>query len=318
MGGMERIGAAGRSLPVRGIAWGVLAVLAWAVYNVGAKVGAAQGFRAPDLTVLRFGVAGLIMLPMLLRMGLRDLGGLGWPRGLALLLTAGPLFGLCVNTGFVLAPLAHGVVLGPGFTMLAAAGLGWWVEGERPSVAQLSGTAILLLGLLVIAADGLGAGTGELVWLGDLSFAATGILWGTFTVLLRRWRVDAVHATAVVAVLSSVVLVPGYLALVEMPDLPAGAVAVQAFLQGALGGCLGVLAYGAAVSRLGAGRAALFPACVPALATLLAVPVLGLVPDGLQTAGIVLCTLGLVTGLGILGGRQLAAAATPIACPARP
>jgi drug/metabolite transporter (DMT)-like permease len=79
-----------------------------------------------------------------------------------------------------------------------------------------------------------------------------------------------------------------------------------------------VLAYGAAVSRLGAGRAALFPACVPALATLLAVPVLGLVPDGLQTAGIVLCTLGLVTGLGILGGRQLAAAATPIACPARP
>ena len=143
-------------------------------------------------------------------------------------------------------------------------------------------------------------------------------MWGTFTVLLRRWRVDAVQATAVVAVLSSVVLVPGYLALVEMPALPAGAVAVQAFLQGALGGCLGVLAYGAAVARLGAGRAALFPACVPALATLLAVPVLGLVPDGLQTAGIVLCTLGLVTGLGILGGRRLSAAATPVACAARP
>ena len=96
MGGMD-VGAGGGSLPVRGIAWGVLAVLAWAVYNVGAKVGAAQGFRAPDLTVLRFGVAGLIMLPMLLRMGLRDLGGLGWPRGLALLLAAGPLFGLCVE-----------------------------------------------------------------------------------------------------------------------------------------------------------------------------------------------------------------------------
>ncbi len=105
MGGMEQIGAGGVSLPVQGIAWGVLAVLAWAVYNVGAKVGAAQGFSAPDLTVLRFGVAGLIMLPMLLRMGLRDLGGLGWPRGIALLLAAGPLFGLCVNTGFRNGPL---------------------------------------------------------------------------------------------------------------------------------------------------------------------------------------------------------------------
>ena len=40
----------------------------------GPRSALAQGFSAPDLTVLRFGVAGLIMLPMLLRMGLRDLG----------------------------------------------------------------------------------------------------------------------------------------------------------------------------------------------------------------------------------------------------
>jgi drug/metabolite transporter (DMT)-like permease len=33
-------------LPVRGIAWGVAAVLAWALYNVGAKLGVAQGFQS--------------------------------------------------------------------------------------------------------------------------------------------------------------------------------------------------------------------------------------------------------------------------------
>ncbi len=128
MGGIGAVGAAGGSLPVRGIAWGVLAVLAWAMSTMsGPRSAPRQGFRAPDLTVLRFGVAGLIMLPMLLRMGLRDLGGLGWPRGLALLLAAGPLFGLCVNTGFRPGP----------------AGPSGWCSGPSPAPVDVAGGDLL-------------------------------------------------------------------------------------------------------------------------------------------------------------------------------
>ena len=304
MSTVEIARAPAQTLALRGVAWGMVAALAWATYNVGAKIGAAQGFQPADLTMIRFGVAGLVMLPLLARAGWRDLGGLGWGRGSALALLVGPLFGFVVNTGFVLAPLSHGVVLGPAATMLTATALGCAFAGERLSRAQLAGMAILAAGLLTIGYDGLGAHAGDLVWLGDLGFVAAGLLWGTFTFLLRRWQVHAVQATAAVSVLSMAVVVPVYFALTELPDLPAHAVAVQAIYQGGLGGCLGVLAYSLAVGHLGASRAALFPSFVPALATLLAMPMLGEVPDALQTAGILLASLGLLTALDLFGPKS--------------
>ena len=145
MGGMDGR-AGGGSLPVRGIAWGVLAVLAWASTMSGPRSAPPRvSCSRPHRAALRRRRADHAA----------HAAAHGAPRPGRARLAAGPgppswrrarSSAWCVNTGFVLAPLAHGVVLGPGFTMLAAAGLGWWVEGERPSVAQLSGTAILALG----------------------------------------------------------------------------------------------------------------------------------------------------------------------------
>lgn len=305
---VERIPRSLPPLPLLGVLWGMVAAVAWAVYNVGAKVGAAQGFQPADLTLMRFGVAGLVMLPLLVRAGLRDLGGLGWGRGVVLALLVGPLFGFVVNTGFVLAPLAHGVVLGPATTMLSATALAWVCEGERLNRMQLAGMAILVAGLLAIAYDGLTAPSGHLVWLGDLGFVAAGTLWGVFTFLLKRWRVHAVQATAAVSVLSMLVVVPLYFMLHGgLPDLPVQAMLVQAVYQGCLGGCLAVLAFSLAVGHLGASRAALFPSFVPALATLLAMPMLGQVPDALQGTGILLASLGLLTALDLFQPRPVPA-----------
>ena len=294
---------AARAAPLAGILWGVTAAVAWAIYNVGAKVGTAQGFQPADLTLMRFLGAGLLMLLPLLRLGIHNLAGIGWHRGMTLTLLIGPLFALVVNTGFVLAPLAHGVVLGPTGTMLASTLLAWRLERERPSPAQLAGMAILLLGLLAIAYDGLGHDTGGAVRRGDLAFLGAGMLWGVFTYLLRRWRVNAVRGTAVVAVLSMLTFVPFYFATTSLPPVGAPALLLQLVCQGGLGGCLAVVAYSAAVRELGAGRASLFTAIVPALANLLAVPVLGQVPSALQLLGVALCSLGLLTALGLLARR---------------
>lgn len=298
--------AAPHRVPLAGILWGITAAAAWAIYNVGAKVGAVQGFRPADLTLMRFLGAGLLMLLPLLRLGIHNLAGLGWRRGATLTLLIGPLFALIVNTGFILAPLAHGVVLGPTGTMLSSALLTWLLERERPSPAQLAGMAILLLGLVAIAYDGLGHDTGAAVHLGDLAFLTAGTLWGVFTYLLRRWRVDAVRGTAVIAVLSMLTFTPFYLATASLPPVGASALLLQLVCQGALGGCLAVVAYSAAVRDLGAGRAALFTAIVPALANLLAVPVLGQLPTALQLLGVLLCSLGLLTALGLFARRARA------------
>lgn len=54
-----------------GVAVGLLAASIGALYTVFARWGIARGLQSPDLTVLRFGLAGVLTLPVL---------GLAWRR----------------------------------------------------------------------------------------------------------------------------------------------------------------------------------------------------------------------------------------------
>ena len=58
-----------------GIVCGTLAALAWAAGFVVAKHGIQVGFSPADLAFHRFFWSGLLMLPLIVREGLRDLGG---------------------------------------------------------------------------------------------------------------------------------------------------------------------------------------------------------------------------------------------------
>lgn len=278
---------------------GTVAALSWAIYNVGAKVAAIQGFQAQDLMLARYIGAGLLMLPLLLRVGWRDLGGVGWGRALILTALIGPSFGFIVSAGFVLAPLAHGIVIGPSMTMIASSLLAYWFAGEPLSGQRLAGIGVLMAGLVAIAWDGFGTAIGTSVALGDLAFATSAWLWGGFTLLINRWRIDPLRGTSAVCVLSMVMVVPFYAAAFDMPELPIGQWTAQAVLQGALGGCLAVFSFGIAVKRLGPVRASLFPSMVPPIALLLAIPVLAQTPTIAQGAGVVLATIGLIVGMGV-------------------
>ena len=73
---------------------------------------------------------------------------------------------------------------------------------------------------------------------------------------------------------------------------------VQIVAQGLGAGLVAVLAFSRASELLGAGRAAFFGAVVPGAATLLAIPVLGEVPTGLQVLGIAAVVVGLLLAFG--------------------
>ncbi len=60
-----KTGHADRSQFARGIAVGLVAASIGGLYTVFARWGVARGLSSPDLTVLRFGVAGVLMLPVL-------------------------------------------------------------------------------------------------------------------------------------------------------------------------------------------------------------------------------------------------------------
>ena len=70
-------------------------------------------------------------------------------------------------------------------------------------------------------------------------------------------------------------------------------------MQGVFSGVLAVVAFAAAVSILGASRAAVFPALVPGAGILVGIPLTGEWPSPLQWAGVVLVTVGLIAALGV-------------------
>jgi drug/metabolite transporter (DMT)-like permease len=287
--------------PLSGLAWGLLAAAIWASYSVLARLAVKAGLSPGDLTLLRFAPGALLMAPLLWRWGLRDLGGIGWRRGLLLTVLAGPGFSLLFMTGFSLAPLAHGAVIAPACQMLAGLALSALLAQQRLTRDTAIGASFVVLGLAFMGGDSLIHFQGGRILMGDLLFAAAGCCWGTFGALSRRWQVDPLRVTGVVVVLAFVMFAPVFLAtadLARLANADAGMLALQVAAQGLGAGLVAVLAFSRAVALLGPGRAAFFGALVPGAASVLAIPVLGEVPSILQVLGIVAVVAGLLFAFG--------------------
>jgi drug/metabolite transporter (DMT)-like permease len=88
-----------------------------------------------------------------------------------------------------------------------------------------------------------------------------------------------------------------------------GVLAGEVLSQGVLSGIVALACYGTAIRILGASRAALLAALPPAVAALLAIPMLGEVPTPIALGGVVLVAVGvaLATGAVKLGSRRAVA-----------
>lgn len=288
-----------------GYACGVTMALGASISFVAARAGILGGLAADDMIFARFVVAGLFLLPFLLRWGLPSLAGIGWRRGLALVATGGPLFAILQTGGYAFAPLAHGAVIAPStVTILStlAAGL---LLGERLTRAHLAGAVLVLAGIVLIGWHGLTTGaSGPRAWIGDILFFLSSVLWAGFTVLIRHWRLDAMRVTAVVGVLSCAICVPVYLAYRGLPHLlalPLSALVFQGLVQGLVQAVLTLLAYSRAIAILGVSKAVLFPAIVPAMSVLIGIPLIGERPNATQIVGLCLVSVGLFVAVGLAG-----------------
>jgi drug/metabolite transporter (DMT)-like permease len=271
-----------------------LTILIFGCQFVDARYAIRQGLSVYDLVALRFGVAGAIGFCVLLRVGLRDLGGLGWRRGATLAVLAGSPYSLAMIGGLHFAPVAHGALLNPGLNLIASTFFGIWLLGERHPVFRFLGMAVVTGGLAMIGWDGLRA-VGERFWIGDLLFAATGIAWGLFGTLSRRWAMAPLTTIAAIAFVSLPYL-PFYACFlaptlnhVSFPWL-----AFHGFYQGVLQSFIGILGYAYAAQVLGPSRTALATALVPVTGIVAAIPFLGEWPHPLQWTGLAVVVAGMV------------------------
>jgi drug/metabolite transporter (DMT)-like permease len=258
---------------------------------------AGAALNAWDVTALRFGVAGVLLLPLFAKL---KLGNLRWWTALLLACGAGAPYVLLTAGGLAFAPAGHMGVITPS-CMLVCATLGSRLLLKDPLTAdRMLGVGTILCGLIALGWDGI-ANHGGQTWIGDAMFLVAGMFWASYTLGSRAWRVEPLHATAVVGVLSMLLYLPGYawFSGTALAAAPWREILIQSVFQGVLSAIVALLLYTRAVAILGAARGAVFAALVPSFSLLLAIPLLHEIPTSLQILGVVLVTAGMVFALGL-------------------
>lgn len=287
----------------RGAACAAAAVSIWAGWMVVARLGVTTSLTALDVTAIRFGVAGLVLLPLLWRRGLA-VDRLGWPGVAVLAIGGGAPTVLLASVGVWFAPASDGGALFPGVVPLFTGLLAVLVLHEHLPASRRLGLVMVSLGALALVGIA-GLTEGGRRSLGHALFLAAAVLWACYTVVMRRARLDGLHAAAIGAVASLAVYVPIYAALTgaTLFAAPWFDIALQALVQGVLTVVVSQYLYGRAVDLLGASRAAAFAALAPALAGVLSIPILGEWPGTADWVAIAVISAGVY----LAGGGPLPA-----------
>lgn len=288
-----------------GIGCGLLTSLIWGVQSVVSRQSVADGMSAADVTILRFAVSSLLLLPLALRrMRPFPVGRLGWRRALILTGLAGAPYALVLVGGAAFAPALHASVIGPGLIPVMTIALAFVMMGERPGLLRMLGLVLVLAGIGAFGWQAFGPVPAqenariENAWIGDLFFVANAVMWSMFGLLARRWGTDAIDVTIATCLLSLLILpvfaltMPIRLGAVAWP-----AIALQAVYQGALVGVGALFLYTRSVELLGAARATLFLPLNPVVTALAGMALLGEYPSAVEVAGMLLVITGMSVAL---------------------
>lgn len=286
-----------RQRRLQGYACGILAALIWGGWPAVSKLGGLS-LSPYDLLALRFGVAGLLLMPVFLR---NRLTGISLPHAALLILGAGLPYMATMILGLSLAPAGHGGLIGPGSALLFTVAGSVLLLRERLSRGKLLCILALSCGMAIVGWNpAVEHQAGGSQWRGDLLFAVGGLLWASYSISVKRSGIGALHAASIVATGSMLIYLPAYclLGLSSLHRTPWSDIVLQGGYQGVLTAILALILHTRAIRCLGAGSAALFPALVPVIAIATAYGLLGERPGQGAAAGIVLILFGMAMGMG--------------------
>ena len=290
-----------RNKYLTGAAWGLFAISIWVGWILLTRYGVTTSLSPYDITALRFGCAGLILAPIVMREGF-GIRQIGLPLWLIICFGAGVPYVMIASSGLQFAPAAHAGALIPGTMPLWAAMLAMLFLKEKISGVRKLGLALIPVGIVIFVGAGLTHfETGY--WRGHLLFITAAMCWASFTVAMRKASnagFTALHAASVVSVVSAMLYLPIYIFWLphRIAVAPLSAIAIQTIYQGIFVSFISLFAFARAVSILGASLGASFASLVPVLAMLAAIPLLGEVPKPADYLGIAAVTVGVFLSSG--------------------
>ncbi|WP_159346742.1 DMT family transporter [Roseomonas harenae] len=290
--------SAAASPRLRGLVWALLAVTVAAAHPALTRLGVTQQAMTPlELATLRYGVAGVVLAPVLLhsagRLTRRD-----WREGCILACCQGTPLAALIAMGLIYAPAAHGAALTLGLMPAITLLLGL-IGGRHPARHAWAGAAVIAAGAILLTLLDLGAGGSALI--GHGMFVVAAVMGGIYFMRLRGSGFSAMEGAAFVAVLSGlggVVVLALTGGVSHFLRIAPETLMVQAVFQGLLVGVLTMVAMNRVIALLGSTEATVCLSLVPAMAALFAIPVLGEVPTVTEAIAIGAMVVGALLSSG--------------------
>jgi drug/metabolite transporter (DMT)-like permease len=291
-----------------GFVWAALTVAIFSGWFVVTRFSVSRELRIWDITALRFGIGCALLAPTLMRRRSR-LPMAAWVDGLVFALLWGAPFVLLVAFGLKLTSAGQAASITPTLMPVFAGLFAWVFTRERQGQVRWLGYAAIIVGLTcLVVAGASGHSLPSPAGIGALATAAA--MWAVYTLLFRRSGLTPIQAAALICFWSAALFLPVYLilGLSRFSLASSGEIALQAVYQGVLMSGLALVTFNRAVSLLGSGAATAIIAILPAVASILAVPVLGETPSAGEWLSMAIIALGV-----LLASRPASARATPTA-----
>ncbi len=276
----------------------LVVVCCWSGFNIVSRLAGKSALTPFDLAALRFGIAGVVMSPLFIRV-MRDIDCSRLVQYLAIAFFGSIGYALPAYTGFSFAPAAHAGVLVNGGIPFATAMIAWLALGQRPRGLSAVALVIALAGIVMI---GLQSFThfdvGSRQWVGDLCFLYAAVSWAVAGLLMRRWHLKPIDTAAMMVGLSAILYLPIYILFIpkHLFDVSTGVLLLQGVYQGIIAATMAGIFYNHANHTIGPHKASLMLALVPGITAVAAVPMLGESLTALAICGVVLVTFGAVLG----------------------
>ena len=245
----------------------------WGGFTILSRLNLHWHVSAWDLVAMRFAIAFIILMPVLVYK--KDLAFLWHPRPVILALTGGLAYCLTVYIAFLHAPAAHAAIFLNGCIPLCTA-VAAYLLFKQPFDKHTWLSLSIMLSALALMSYLMLHEQASAFGLGDILFFLSAVWWGIFTVLLKQWKLSAWHSMASVAIWSALIYLPIYILFIPKHFQEAEPVhlLVQGVFHGVLVVIIATLTYVAAIERLGAFKTGSIVTLAPFIAAIIAVPLL--------------------------------------------
>ena len=245
----------------------------WGGFTILSRLNLHWHISAWDLVAMRFAIAFIILMPVLVYK--KDLAFLWHPRPIILALTGGLAYCLTVYTAFLHAPAAHAAIFLNGCIPLCTA-VAAYLLFKQPFDKHTWLSLSIMLSALALMSYLMLHEQASAFGLGDVLYFLSAVWWGIFTVLLKQWKLSAWHSMASVAIWSALIYLPIYILFIPKHFQEAEPVhlLIQGVFHGVLVVIIATLTYVAAIERLGAFKTGSIVTLAPFIAAVIAVPLL--------------------------------------------